>query len=98
MKLCLSNSPKYYISLFYTISDNAVDFEFVSFYLHDYKRMNTRWLSSVMRDDLGDNSNTCRLFEVYIDLVKTKSLDEVVFILSMYIALYFTIMPFIGVL
>ena len=61
--------------------------------------MNTRWLSSVMRDELGDNANTCRLFEVYIDLVKTKSLDEVVFyILSMCIVLYFTILPFIGVL
>ena len=41
--------------------------------------MNTRWPSSVMRDELGDNSNTCSLFEVNIDLVKTKSLDEVIF-------------------
>ena len=59
--------------MFDTISDDSVDFEFVSFYLHDYKRMKTRWQSSVMREEFGDNPNTCRLFEVYNDLYKIKS-------------------------
>ena len=44
-----------------------------------------------MRDELGDNSNTCRLFEVHIDLVKTKIFDEVIYFVNVYCIILYDI-------